>query len=220
MRNYAIIVAAGSGTRFGGAKQFIMLRNIPVFVYSMSAFQKNKHIDSILVVVPRARIKWANSITKKYNITKVKHIIPGGKRRQDSVMNGLACIKNQSGIVAIHDSVRPLVDQCLINKGIMLCKKYKAVIFGNRVSDTIKRSKANRIVCTVPRKNMFLIQTPQFFDIMTLKKAVDQADPACEYTDEAAVLEAQNIPVHLFQGQYHNFKITKKQDLALIDKLL
>ncbi|MGB3341901.1 MAG: 2-C-methyl-D-erythritol 4-phosphate cytidylyltransferase [bacterium] len=220
MHNCAIIVAAGKGSRFEGVKQFQLLRGIPILVYSILSFQKNKRINSIILAVPKNKIDFVKQLIKKFKLEKVKKVVTGGKRRQDSVLNGLAQVKTQQGIVLIHDGVRPLITQSLINKGIKLCKKYKAVIFGIPVGDTVKESRDHRVLRTVPRKNLFLIQTPQFYDVQLLKKTIKTALMSREYTDESAILEAQGIQVHLFQGQLNNIKITRKEDLRLIEKLL
>ena len=220
MHNCVIIVAAGKGLRFGGRKQFILVRGVPIIVHSTLPFQKNDQIDSIILVVPKAKINTTRRLIKEYKLNKVKTIIAGGKRRQDSVKKGLAQVKKQNGIILIHDGVRPLITQVMINKGIKLCKKYKAVIFGVPVGDTVKESKGHRILRTVPRKHLYLAQTPQIFDIELLKNAFETALKSKEYTDEAAVLETQGIPVYLFQGEYNNIKVTRKDDLKFIEKVI
>ncbi len=220
MRNYAIVVAAGKGKRFGTAKQFHLIYGIPMFIYSVQSFHQNRHIHTIILVVPKRKIETTTQLIKRFKLEKVKKIVAGGKRRQDSVLKGLNQLKRQSGIVLIHDGVRPLVAQSLIDKGIKLCKRHKAVIFGTAIGDTVKEAANRRVVRTVPRRNLFLVQTPQFFDIKLLKKAFRQTIKFDEYTDEAAILEAQSIPVHIFQGQRDNIKVTRKEDLRLIEKLL
>jgi 2-C-methyl-D-erythritol 4-phosphate cytidylyltransferase len=220
MYHCVVIVAAGKGSRFGGEKQFHLVRGIPILVYSIMSFQKNKRIDSIILVVPKNKINHVKRLIKKFKLTKVEKIVSGGKRRQDSVLNGLAQVKINKGIVLIHDGVRPLINQSLINKGIKLCKKHKAVIFGIPIRDTVKESRAHHVLRTVPRENLFLIQTPQFFDLQLLKKAFKKVPMSKEYTDESALLEVHDVPVYLFNGQFSNIKITKKQDLKLVAKLL
>ena len=219
MCNYAIVVAAGQGRRFGGAKQFHLIHGIPMFIHSIQSFHQNRHIHTIIVVVPKREIAAVRQLIKRFKLGKVKKIVAGGKRRQDSVLRGLNQLKRQSGIVLIHDGVRPLVAQSLIDKGIKLCKRYKAIIFGTAMGDTVKEVKNRRVVRTLPRHNLFLVQTPQFFDIRLLKKAFQQNTLDNEYTDEASLLEAQGVPVYIFQGRRDNIKVTKKDDLKLIEKL-
>lgn len=218
--NIAIIVAAGQGRRFGGLKQFILFRGRPLFLFSLAAFDKCKNITEIMLVVPRSKIGYARRVVKNAGSTKVKAVVGGGIRRQDSVRNALMKVPHTRGIVAIHDAVRPLVSAGMINKGIRLCREYQAVVFGVPIADTMKHVKKNIVTRTVPRNDIFIVQTPQFFDLALLKEAFGTADDAAEFTDEAALLESQGIKVHLFGGDRSNIKVTTKSDLDLIDKML
>ncbi|MCK4250632.1 2-C-methyl-D-erythritol 4-phosphate cytidylyltransferase [candidate division WOR-3 bacterium] len=220
MPNYAIIVAAGKGQRFGGTKQFASFRGRPLFLYALDNFELNKNIKSITVVIPKNNIRYTIKTIKEWQFTKVRNIIAGGRRRQDSVLNALNTIKDKSGIVIIHDGVRPVVTDKLINKGIKLCRKYKAVIFGSKISDTVKGAKNNMVLRTISRNNLYLIQTPQFFDINLLKDAYKSVNLSVEYTDDAAILESLKIPVYLYQGDRFNIKITRKSDLKILNKIL
>jgi 2-C-methyl-D-erythritol 4-phosphate cytidylyltransferase len=220
MPNHVIVAAAGEGRRFGGAKQFFLFRDHPLFIHVLHSFELNKGISSITLVVPKNKITYAQLLIKKHRLGKVRNIVAGGKRRQDSVLKGLDTIKYSAGIVAIHDGVRPIVSQRLINQGIKLCRRYKAVIFGSIVRDTVKLVKNNKVNKTVDRKNLYLIQTPQFFGIRVLKNAYKMADLSKEYTDEAALLESLSLPVYCFTTDNINIKITRKSDLKLLSKIL
>jgi len=217
--NIAIIVAAGQGRRFGGLKQFISFRGRPLFLFSLAAFETCRTITEIVLAVPKARINYARRIVRNAGLIKVTHVVAGGRRRQDSVKNALMAVPQEHGIVAIHDAVRPLVSTRMINKGIRLCREYRAVVFGVPVADTLKQVKDTIITRTVPRDDIFAVQTPQYYDLALLKQAFSKADTA-EFTDEAALLESQGITVHLFPGDRRNIKVTTKNDLGLIDKML
>lgn len=220
MSNHALIVAAGQGRRFGQEKQFTLIHDRPVLIHTLLVFQKCSVIDTITLVVPRPRIAFTKQLTKKWGITKLRHVIAGGRRRQDSVQNALKRMKAQTGIIIVHDGVRPCLTPALVRRGINLCQRHRAVITGRPVSETIKEVKKNRVIKTVPRRNLYLIQTPQFFDIALLKKAYAKADGAREYTDEAAVLEALGIPVYHLLGDAMNIKITRPKDLELCRKII
>lgn len=217
--NIAIIVAAGKGRRFGGLKQFISFRGRPLLLFSLTAFEQCRNIASIVLAVPKAKINYARRIVRNAGLTKVTHVVAGGRRRQDSVKNALTAVPHEHGIVSIHDAVRPLVSVRMINKGIRLCREYRAVVFGVPVADTLKQVKDTIITRTVPRDDIFAVQTPQYYDLALLKQAFNKADTA-EFTDEAALLESQGIKVHLFSGDPRNIKVTTKNDLVLIDKML
>lgn len=220
MAIYAIIAAAGKGRRFKELKQFYPWRGQPLLFHTIDVFEQNKNIDCIIIVVPKNKIDATESLLKKHKYKKVHYVIPGGRRRRDSVYNGFKKIKRKQGIVVIHDGVRPIVSQHLLDKGIKLCHKYKAVIFGTPIMDTIKQIKGNLVLKTIPRNGVYLIQTPQFFDINLLKDAYKKIAFNTEYTDEASILESLDIRVHLFMGDQDNIKITQKRDLKLLARLL
>lgn len=194
-------------------------RRRPLFLFSVAAFNTCKNIASIVLAVPRDRIAYARRAVKRARMHKVTTIVAGGARRQDSVRNALLAVAGTRGIVAIHDAVRPCVGVPLINKGLRLCRRYRAVVFGVPVSDTMKLVKNTVIRRTVPRDDMYMVQTPQFFDITLLKRALEEAPDGVEFTDEAALLENAGIKVHLFAGDPANIKVTTRKDLALIDRI-
>jgi len=128
MANHAIIVAAGAGKRFGGKKQFYPVQGRPLFLYATSAFESHSQIQTIVLVVPKRQKVRIKKLTKAMGLSKVRYVVSGGQRRQDSVINGLRVIKDKSGVVIIHDAVRPMVSKATIGKGIALCRKYKSVV--------------------------------------------------------------------------------------------
>jgi 2-C-methyl-D-erythritol 4-phosphate cytidylyltransferase len=220
MANHAIIVAAGAGKRFGGKKQFMRIHGLPLFVYATRVFDNQSSVNDITIVVPKRDIKKTKRQVRDFGFKKVRHVVAGGTRRQDSVANGLRTIRDRSGVVIIHDAVRPLVSSAVIKKGIALCRKYKSVIIGTKVNDTVKRVARRQVQETVPRDDLFLVQTPQFYDIRTIKQAMTKADFRMEYTDEASMLEALGMPVYVFQGDRHNIKVTDRKDLRYVAKYL
>lgn len=220
MAVFAIIVAAGEGRRFGGLKQFVDLNGKPILFQSVEIFEKNQNIDSIVVVVPERMVEKTKKLVKIFGYKKIYKVVPGGKRRQDSVLNGLIALGNRNGLVAIHDGVRPFVSQELVNRGIKLCRKYKAVVFGIPVFDTLKLVKGKKVITTVPRISPCAVQTPQFFDIKYLRQAFERVDFKNEFTDEASILECAGMDVYLFKGEKNNIKITTRRDLEILKKKL
>lgn len=216
MPNHVIIVAAGAGRRFGGFKQFFILHDRPLLLHAIDKFESEPLIDAITVVVPKSKIPYMKKLKKTWNLKKIRHIIAGGRLRQDSVLSGMHRIRQARGCIVIHDGVRPVFPKGLIRKGIMLCRTYKAVVFGSRVRETIKEVKNHKVIRTVPRKGLFLIKTPQFFECHLLKRAYRDADLGIDYTDDAALCESLNIPVYLFHDDRLNQKITRKSDMRLI----
>jgi 2-C-methyl-D-erythritol 4-phosphate cytidylyltransferase len=218
MPNHAIIVAAGQGRRFGAKKQFCRVHGRPLFSYATHVFETQEQVKTITLVVPKRHVKQVLKYAREEGFNKVRRVVAGGTRRQDSVVNGLRAIRDKSGIVIIHDAVRPLVSKRMIRRGIALCRKYKAVIPGVNAYDTVKRVSKWYVQETVARDDLFLVQTPQFFDLKILRKAIAQADFKLEYTDEAALLESLGLPVRIFQGDRYNIKVTDTRDLKLVEK--
>lgn len=220
MPNHAIIVAAGSGRRFGGLKQFLNLNGKPLMLHAIERFEREPAVNTITVVVPKARISYMKKLKKVYNMTKMRHIVSGGMRRQDSVLNALRCIKQTRGCIIIHDGVRPIFAQGLIRKGIRLCRTHKAVVVGAPVRETIKEVKRRAVIRTIQRHHLFAIKTPQFFDCRVLQHAYERADLSIEYTDDAALCESLGIPVYLIADDHFNLKVTRRADIALIKRML
>lgn len=220
MAIHAIVVAAGSGRRFGGKKQFALVHGKPLFAYSTGVFQSQAQIDAITLVVPKREIGRTREAVRCLGYDKVRYVVAGGARRQDSVVSGLRTVRGRGGIVVIHDAARPLVTRLMISRGIAMCRRYKSVILGISVHDTVKRAVRRRVQETISRQDLYLVQTPQFYDLRTLREAIRRADFRVEYTDEAAILESLGMEVHLGRGDRHNIKITDRSDLKYVEKLL
>jgi len=220
MQNCAIVVAAGRGKRFGGYKQFHMYRDHPILYYALRAFERYRSVDEIVLVVPKNRIAFVKAIIKRSRFQKIKAVVPGGKRRQDSVKNGFQVIERRTGCVIIHDGARPAVNPGLLQKGLRLCRKYRAVIFGLPVTDTVKIIRDHRVVSTLNRRELSLVQTPQFFRVSLLAEAYARVDFDRNFTDEAGLVEAAGFPVYHFEGDRENIKITERGDLQRLGKRL
>ncbi|MEO0090121.1 MAG: 2-C-methyl-D-erythritol 4-phosphate cytidylyltransferase [candidate division WOR-3 bacterium] len=219
MKKYGIILAAGKGKRFGSLKQFFFIKDKPLFIYSVIAFE-NSICDEIFIVTLKDKKREVRNWIKKWAFTKVKKILTGGKERFHSVMKTLRFLPD-TGYVAIHDASRPLITTEFINRGFKLVEKYKAVIFGIRSEDTLKTVFHNQVFATLDREHIYRIQTPQFFEIKLLKKAYRLAkEKRWQGTDDAFFLEKVGFPVYLFKGEKRNLKITTREDLELIKNLL
>lgn len=218
--NFAVILAAGRGQRFGKRKQFALIKDKPVIYYSIKKFEDAKEVYQIIIVTNKDRIKYIKRLIKKYNFSKTKNIIVGGKERQDSMHNALKILPNQ-GYVVIHDAVRPLIDNKLIKQGFELVKKYQACIPAIPIQDTIKEIHHNVVNKTLNRANLYQIQTPQFFNIRLLKKAYTKAKKEKYYaTDDANLVERLHLKVYAIPGLKQNIKITDKTDLKIINSIL
>ena len=206
-------MAAGSGSRFGEKKQFKLLKGIALYLYSLNKFLLCKDINEIILVVPRSRLA---EIKKEItNIKKTKKILvtSGGRRRQDSVKNGLLSVSNKSQLVCIHDGARPFVSEKLIKQSIIACSKNDGAIAANPIFDTLKTCERGYVKKTIDRNNVWAAQTPQVFWKIKLLRAIAISEKKnMEVTDESSMMESLGYKVSVVQGDYNNFKITSHED--------
>ena len=227
--NIALIVAAGKGTRVGKdiPKQFLLVKDKPLIVYTVEAFQNNLDIDSIVIVTNNDYIKQVNDWCLTYQLNKVKMVVKGGDTRQASVYNGLKAIENikdsDEDIVLIHDAARPLVSDSVISENVRACIKYDAVDTVIKSKDTIIQSKDNKSINDIlNRDEIYQTQTPQSFKYRIIKEAHEKAikEALNAATDDARLVMALGIDVHLVEGNAQNFKVTNQDDLKMLEALI
>lgn len=214
----AIIVAAGGGRRFGAVKQIALLAGQPVLEWTLQAFDQHREIDKIILVL-REELEHRHY---RRRFAKLSAVVPGGKERQDSVRAGFAELRSAtSGIVLIHDGVRPLIREDLISQVIAEAECSGAAVPIVPIEDTIKRVENSKILGTMDRKKLFRVQTPQGFQYDILKAALTQGavDNICG-TDEAALVERLGKEVTTVSGDPENLKITGPGDLKIAEVLL
>ena len=216
MKKYAIILAAGEGKRSGldFPKQFFEINGKPIICYTIEKFLEIKKIEIILVV--NKNKNWEKILSNYKNLSNIS-IVKGGKRRYDSVKNGLKFIKDE-GIVAIHDGARPLLSKSLIKNLFKNALKNNNAIPYINLKDTIRKVDQNKNK-SLNRKNYVLIQTPQVFQSSEIKKAYKQKFNN-KFTDDSNVFESLNKKINLIKGEEKNFKITTKKDLILAENYL
>lgn len=225
MTTLAIIPAGGAGRRMGGSapKQYRPLAGVPVIIHTLRAFQSASVIDEIYLVVPEGDIPEVTSgIVARYALTKVSRIFAGGAERQDSVRNALAHVREEHGIIVVHDGVRPFVSGELIRRAVAAAGEYGAASVGVPVRDTVKEvSPAGWVVKTVPREGLWLTQTPQAFQRPLIQAAYEKAgQEGFSGTDDASVVERLGVPVRMIPGESDNIKLTTPEDLLLGEVIL
>lgn len=214
----AIIVAAGEGKRFGAAKQFALLKGKKVLDWVLEKFEVHEAVDNIILVLGTDQT--GNEYLGRY--TKIIAIARGGERRQDSVYSGLSCVDpHETGIVLVHDGVRPLIGKELIQRIVDNTRTHGAVVPAVPVEDTIKRVEEQKVLRTEERKHLFRIQTPQGFSCSLLREAYAYAleDPF-DGTDEAALVERLGKDVFVIPGSRKNLKITTREDMQIAEALI
>lgn len=224
--NYAIIAAAGSGSRMGTKtkKQYLTLAGLPVLVHTLRVFENSPLIKQYVLVVGADEISWCKrEIINKFNLSKVLAVVPGGAYRQHSVYNGLKAIDAQpNDIILVHDGARPLVTEEILAATINGAREMGAAVAAVPVKDTIKKADPQGVVLdTPPREQLWAVQTPQAFRYHVLVNAYRQAEQEDFIgTDDASLVEQSGFEVHLVNGSYENIKITTPEDMAVAEAIL
>lgn len=209
----AIIPAAGSGERFGEAKQFKLLAGRPLLFHTLKPFLKSAEIDEIIIVVPRDDVESTHRDMVSMSAGKTVKVVAGGNRRQDSVKNGVMATSKESTLVCIHDAARPFVTQNLIQQSISACGNVDGAVVALPSCDTVKYSENEIVEKTLNREKIWLAQTPQTFNKEKLLQALDNAEKKqLTGTDESALMEVMGFDIKLVTGDSNNFKITNQDD--------
>lgn len=221
--NASIIVAAGSGTRFGAdrPKQFLEIGGKTLLIHTLEKFEDCAAIDEIILILSENEITNFQKTLEKFQISKLSKIIAGGKTRAESVRNGLNSLdKNLSEIVAVHDGARPFVSCDEIAKTIEMAREIGAVCLVAPVFDTIKQVSDGKIVGTIDRNNLRRALTPQTFRFEILQKAFSDENFDAAATDECFLVEKAGFEIGFVDGSAKNIKITTREDFALAENLL
>ena len=217
----AIIVAAGSGKRMGTEirKQFLTLFGRPVLSHTIEAVEKCNLVGSIIIVTNEEDILTVKDIVSSAACEKVSAIVAGGATRAQSVRNGLNELPKDTEIVLIHDGVRPVVAESLIENVIMDARKHGAAALGVKIKDTIKTvDKDGFIAETLDREKMVAIQTPQCFQYDIIKRAYENF--SADATDDCSLVETLGERIKITEGSYTNIKLTTKEDMAILSRLI
>lgn len=221
--NIAIITAAGSGIRMAKPikKQYLQINGIPILIRSIKPFVDSPVIDSIIVSAPEDELQATRQLIEQHQLQKAIVVISGGKTRQESVYKALmSCSKNCSHVF-IHDGVRPLIRQELIEQLENELKHHPAVIPVAKIKPSIKELEAGRIKKHIPRENLVQALTPQAFEYQLIFQAHHKAlQEGLEATDDAALVQHYGAEVIALESSELNIKITDEADLLLASLLI
>ncbi len=209
-----ILAAAGSGTRFGSPvpKQFIPWAGRPLYQASLLRFAR--FIAEASVVVPSDWVGLIQGELDALGLSSQARAVAGGRERQDSVYQGLLQLGPSIRWVLVHDAARPFVSSRLIEIVLESTRLHGACVPGLPVSETVKEVAGDRVVKTLDRGRLRLIQTPQGFERNLLKTALERAiGEGFLGTDEASLVERLGSPVKVTPGEPGNVKVTWKEDL-------
>ena len=221
MKEHALIVAGGKGTRFGGElpKQFADLVGKPVLFHTLEAFYSYSNDINIVLVLPKHEHGRWNDLVSQHKFKRKLILQEGGESRFQSVKRGLEALDHE-GLVAIHDGVRPLVTPAIIKTSFEVAALHNSAVASVTLKESLRRmDDAGAGSSAVDRSRYRLIQTPQTFPVELLRRAysIDE-DPTL--TDDASVVERAGFPISLFDGSYANLKITTREDLEIAATLL
>lgn len=217
----AIVLAAGRGLRLKlrTPKPLVKINSKALVVYCLDTLSSHPLIKDIIVAANPKNLKAIGRAIKQYRIKKVRHIVLGGRLRQDSVANALKAVDKRADLVLIHDAVRPFISKEAVSAAVKTAAKYGAGIVGVPVKATIKKISGKlRVEKTLDRKNLWEIQTPQVFKKDLLLKAYKKFANH-QVTDDAMLLEKSGVKVRLVLGSYFNIKVTTPEDLILAEAI-
>lgn len=221
MNTSAVIVCAGNSTRMGVNKILLPLGERLVVGVTMQAFQACESVKEIIIVARETDIPAIREEAQKAGITKLKECTVGGDTRQQSVINGIRCISQDTELVAVHDGARPLVKPEHIEKAIKDALVFGGATLGVPVKDTIKVVDDGLITDTPPRSSLYITQTPQIFRKKLYFEGIDFAlEHNLDFTDDCQLVEAIGGKVYMTTGDYTNIKITTPEDIKLAETLL
>ena len=224
----AIVVAGGSGERFGDprGKQFVELVGLPLVAWSLLAFDSAPSVAHMVVVCPRGcEDEMRDGVLAKLKLQHEVTLAAAGVTRQDSVLSGLMAAPDELALVAIHDGARPLIEVETIERCLAAVRDNKQVdgaICASRATDTLKIvDESGRIVATPDRTQYWCAQTPQAFRRATILEAHE----ACLLrgfagTDDASLIENTGGTVCVVEAPRDNIKVTVPEDLAIAEATL
>ncbi len=226
MKNIAVILAGGSGTRLGAdrPKQFLEAGGKTILEHAVDAFHNHEGIDEVLIVSNPAFLDVAEEIAARRGWCKLRAVLPGGKERSDSSLAAIDACRDEDANLILHDAVRPLVSESVITRVLAALETEKAVGVAVPCVDTILVRNGDYLSETPDRTSLMRAQTPQAFRLDLLVEAYRRAlaDPAFRATDDCGVVKnyMPEIPIRLVEGEERNFKVTHPDDLEQLRRIL
>lgn len=223
----ALILAGGLDANFQMdiPKQFVNVNNRPIIVYTLEAFQNHSEIDEIYVSCLEGWQEMVRVYAKQFGITKLNHIIAGGKDAQESTFRGLSLMSEKMGmgdIVVVHDAIRPLVSSELITKSIQMCRRKGMGVAATNIMDTIMHSENGQEgYKSINRYEIMKVQTPQAFDFEYLWKIHNRAieEKCLGAWDNSSLLTRLGEKVYFSEGADLNLKINTVEDVEMFKAL-
>ena len=216
----ALIFAGGSGTRMNSRarpKQFLQFYGKELIIHTLENFQNPSDVDGIVVVCIEDWIPYLQKLLDKFEIDKVRAVVPGGASGQESIYNGLCTIQKfapADSIVLVHDGVRPFVNESLISDCIQCVKEHGSAITVTPAIETIVTTSDGKITSITDRSKCFHAKAPQCFYLGELLSAHEKArtDGNTNMIDSASLMQFYGHELYTVQGNFDNIKITTPAD--------
>lgn len=216
----ALIFAGGTGKRmntYSKPKQFLELHGKPIIIYTLEHFEYHDDIEKITVVCLTDWITELKGLLKRFGITKVTRILPGGETGHDSIYYGLAAMRETTKddeIILIHDGVRPFISEKLISRNIEAVKKYGSAITVEAARESVVRCIDGENVFEVPpRGQMYTAKAPQSFRFGKIFELYERAQKEeIQTIDSSHLCSLYHVPMHIVESTKNNLKITEPAD--------
>jgi 2-C-methyl-D-erythritol 4-phosphate cytidylyltransferase len=221
---WAVLAAAGSGDRLGAdrPKAFVRLGDRPLLGESLERLDASDWVDAIVVAAPPGWEEPAILLAEELGCSKVSACVTGGATRGESVRIALAEVPEDAAAVLVHDAARPLLDDAVVERVVTaLSDGWDGAVPVLPVADTVKRIEGDRVVETLDRDELRIVQTPQAFVADVLRRALlSGSEPLTPWTDCSAAVEASGGRVTVVAGDPRLLKITDPGDLERVAALL
>ena len=216
-----VLVAAGSSSRMGGDKLAMKLGGRTVLERSVAALDGSAYIDEIVIVTQSEKIPETAAMARDLGYGKVKCVAAGGKCRTESAWHGVRECSPGAELIAIHDAARPLVTEEVIARAVLAAAERGAAAPAIKVKDTVRQARGGRVLRTLERDELFLMQTPQVFRAGLIRPALeDAARLGLELTDDCAAVMLMDAEVFLVEGSEENMKLTTPADVYAAEAIL
>lgn len=212
-----LVPAAGRGARMGGQrKQFRTLGGQPVLIQTLFAFERHPAVQHLIVAAPPSHVRETTDVLQAAGLATLTAVVSGGSSRQESVRMALRAAPASVDVVLVHDAVRPFVASGAIGAVVEGVRTHGAAALAIPVADTLRRGRGERFAATVPRDDLYQMQTPQGARRSVFEAAHREAmRDGITATDDVELLQHLGHDVHIVAGSRHNFKITTPDDWAL-----
>lgn len=228
MMNIGVIFAGGVGRRMntkGKPKQFLEVHGKPIIVHTIDIFQNTEAIDAVVVVCVSDWLDYMNNLVERFNLTKVKAVVAGGETGQMSIFKGLEAaeqLATDDAVVLIHDGVRPLINEEVINANIQSVKETGSAVTSVRAKETVVLvNDSSKISEVVDRTRSFIAKAPQSFylsDILSVERdAISKG--ITDAIDSSTLMGIYNRELTIVEGPYENIKITTPDDFYMFKAL-